>query len=259
MIDAEPTKRTLGVDLASQPAKTGICVVEWGGSGAKVMHLATEGSDEVILDLHHSCNITGIDMPFGWPGPFVGFLLGNPSADPEEWSDTWKKTLRFRRTDFAVHEITGRWPLSVSSDRIAIPTMRCRGLLTEMGVTDLSGDGRVFEVYPAAALWRWGLPHQKYKRKKGRAILMGLVRDLLNRCPWLEVDSATRKILTESDDAFDALVCALVARAAALGLTVPPESEDLESARREGWIHLPVEGALGRLVGAEITGSVSKE
>ncbi len=259
MIDAEPTKRTLGVDLASQPGKTGICVVEWDDGRATVKHLASAASDEAILDLHHSCDITGIDMPFGWPEPFVDFLLGNPSADPEEWSDTWKKKLRFRRTDFAIHETTGFWPLSVSSDRIAIPAMRCKGLLIRMAVTDFSGDGRVFEVYPAAALWRWGLLHKKYKGKKGREILIGLVCDLLDRCPWLHVDSAHRKLLTESDDAFDALICALVARAAALRLTVRPESEDLESARREGWIHLPVEGALGRLVGAEITGSVPKE
>jgi len=141
MIDAEPTKRTLGVDLASQPGKTGICVVEWDDGRATVKHLASAASDEAILDLHHSCDITGIDMPFGWPEPFVDFLLGNPSADPEEWSDTWKKKLRFRRTDFAVHKITGRWPLSVSSDRIAIPAMRCKGLLSKMGVTDLSGVG----------------------------------------------------------------------------------------------------------------------
>ncbi len=35
MTEAQTTMRTLGVDLASQPAKTGICVVEWGDGGPR--------------------------------------------------------------------------------------------------------------------------------------------------------------------------------------------------------------------------------
>jgi hypothetical protein len=43
-----------------------------------------------------------------------------------------------------------------------------------------------------------------------------------------------------SDDAFDALICALIARAAALGLTTPPSpGTQTERASVEGWIHLP--------------------
>jgi hypothetical protein len=39
---------------------------------------------------------------------------------------------------------------------------------------------------------------------------------------------------------FDALIASLVARAAALGLTQGPESdEDADRAVREGWIHVP--------------------
>ncbi len=33
MTEAQTTMRTLGIDLASQPAKTGICVVECGSPG----------------------------------------------------------------------------------------------------------------------------------------------------------------------------------------------------------------------------------
>ena len=81
----------------------------------------------------------------------------------------------------------------------------------------------------------------------------GLVADMLAQCPWLEIDSISRKILAEDDDVFDALICALVARAATLDLTVRPEHENVEIARREGWIHLPVEGVLGWLVGRRTT------
>ena len=37
----------------------------------------------------------------------------------------------------------------------------------------------------------------------------------------------------------DAVVCAVVARARDLGLTIPPRDDDeLAAARREGWIHV---------------------
>lgn len=45
-------------------------------------------------------------------------------------------------------------------------------------------------------------------------------------------------------DAFDALVAALVARAALLGLTDGPPAEARARAEREGWIHLPLRGSL---------------
>lgn len=44
-----------------------------------------------------------------------------------------------------------------------------------------------------------------------------------------------------SDDVCDAVVCALVARARDLGLTVKPPQEALDAARREGWIHVSCE------------------
>lgn len=54
-----------------------------------------------------------------------------------------------------------------------------------------------------------------------------------------------------SDDAFDAVICALVAGAAALDKTRGPKPEDLSEARREGWIHVPTASLteLARLAG----------
>ena len=76
--------------------------------------------------------------------------------------------LAFRRTDQVVHAATGRWPLSVSADRIAYPAMRCAGLLARLAATGRpvrrSGiDSLVAEVYPAAALRIWELPTAGYK------------------------------------------------------------------------------------------------
>ena len=48
------------------------------------------------------------------------------------------------------------------------------------------------------------------------------------------------RALAESDhNSFDALVCSLVARSSALGLTAGPPAELADRAVREGWIHIP--------------------
>lgn len=52
----------------------------------------------------------------------------------------------------------------------------------------------------------------------------------------------------ENDHAFDALIAAIVARAAHLDLVqYPTQEEDVELARVEGWIALPVPDSLDRL------------
>jgi hypothetical protein len=54
------------------------------------------------------------------------------------------------------------------------------------------------------------------------------------------MSSVQRELAGSDHNCLDALVCSLVARAAALGLTQPPEpGEEADRATREGWIHLP--------------------
>ena len=56
-----------------------------------------------------------------------------------------------------------------------------------------------------------------------------------------------RAACVASDDALDAFISSLVARAVARGKTDPPRKKQLELARQEGWIHVPQEGSLGAL------------
>jgi hypothetical protein len=96
------------------------------------------------------------------------------------------------------------------------------------------------EVYPAAALKHWGLPHQRYKKKEGAIVRGHALDQLLATIPRLTLEGDALDSCRHSDDAFDALICALVVRAAALGLTTPPYPGDqTERARVEGWIHVP--------------------
>ena len=243
--------RTLGVDLASDPERTGICTLEWGSGRARVSELRVGADDDAVLEAHGRAAATGIDCPFAWPAGFLAFLCATSRLAPgpaPEWSDAYRDSLRYRATDVRVHERTKRWPLSVSSAPLAVVAMRCQGLLVRMGVSDRSGDGRVFEVYPAAALRCWGLPSARYKGRPGLGVRERLVGELAARAPWLRLGAGHLELLRASDDAVDALVASLNARAARLGLTLRPGDEERREATREGWIALPLEpGSLDRL------------
>lgn len=63
--------------------------------------------------------------------------------------------------------------------------------------------------------------------------------NLLAAAPRLAVTPGNRALMEASDDAFDAVVAALIARAHALGATHPVPPAALDRARREGWIALP--------------------
>jgi Protein of unknown function (DUF429) len=166
----------------------------------------------------------------------------------------WRRTLAYRSTDRAVREVVGRWPLSVSADRIGYPAMRCANLLARIGErqgsVDRAGDGVVVEVYPAASLTQWGLPARSYKGR-GNALALGLLVDaLLDAARWLDLGEYV-EVCRRSDDAFDAVIAALTARAAAdPALTIPPDDEQRMLAASEGWIVLPKKDTLGLLPNA---------
>ncbi|MDP3275231.1 MAG: DUF429 domain-containing protein [Deltaproteobacteria bacterium] len=67
------------------------------------------------------------------------------------------------------------------------------------------------------------------------------------RCNVVCAGGADHATCTATDHALVALVCALVARAAALGKVHPVPDEHHEAARTEGWIALPLPDALSSL------------
>jgi hypothetical protein len=120
--------------------------------------------------------------------------------------------------------------------------MRAAGLLGALAAAGTPvdrADGTVVEAYPAAALKRWGLPHRCYKRAENQSALGALVDALLAALPDLHLPAEQDALCRASDDALDAVVCALIARAAALGLTDAPPPELRALAEREGWIAVP--------------------
>ena len=83
---------------------------------------------------------------------------------------------------------------------------------------DRSGAGRFVEAYPAAALSIWGFPAKGYKGPKKKDVLAKLVSEFADKTrAWLPLTDEVQSRCRESDDCFDTLVAALVARAAAIG------------------------------------------
>lgn len=238
--------RTVGVDLAAEPLRTAVAVLRWEAGGATLDDLVLGADDDALADRIEAADKSGIDAPFGWPLAFVDFVAahrdGHVVAPADVAGKEWRRRLAFRHTDVATRELTGRWPLSVSADLIAHPAMRCAGLLARLAGAGLDvsrdGTGAVVEVYPAASLRHWALPHRGYKGGPNAARLGEVVDALGAAAPWL-VLGKHEALCRHSDDALDAVVAALSARAAALGAVTVPPPDLAATVRREGWIAVP--------------------
>lgn len=236
--------RTAGVDLAAENKGTALAVIEWTDREARLEQLTLDVDDDRITEAAAGVAKIGIDCAFGWPDEFVAFVADHSDLSRAHTPDgrmEWRRTLAYRETDRQVRETLGRWPLSVSTDRIGLTAMRCAGLLGRLTASgllvDRSGrDGVVVEVYPGATLrlWEWEIRgYRSDPEVRGR-----LVAQMQRDTPWLDLGAHTELMVT-STDAFDAVVAALAARAAALGRYEPPPPEHQARAEREGWIVLP--------------------
>ena len=174
--------RTLGIDLSAQAKRTATCAIDWSDGRASVGVPHVGADDEALLAAMREADWIGIDAPFGWPDAMVRAVGDHAEGRP--WPEPASSPrLRYRTTDWFVQGTTDAngtsvWPLSVSSDRIAVCAWRCASLLSRHSTAigrriDRSGAdpaprGAVVEVYPAAALAMWGLPYGDTRRRAMR-------------------------------------------------------------------------------------------
>jgi predicted nuclease with RNAse H fold len=262
---------SVGVDIAKDPRNTALCELRWTESEAIVERLELGVTDDRIIERTNASLVTALDAPFGWPTAMVQAV--SRWVPGGEWSRPSDTAFRLRATDEVTRQIVRDTlsrrtsaarepvnPLSVSSDKIAMAAWRVCGILGALGsnctvVTaalgaELTGQRHVIEAYPAAALALWTIERADYKNtnaagaRRREAMLAAILLQMKRRVRWSGADEAT---CTATDHALDAFVCALVARAAALGNVHPVPAEHHGAARIEGWIALPLPDALASL------------
>ena len=246
---------TVGIDLASQDIGTAMCELEWSEGRARVMDLRVGVSDAQIAERTGCADKLGIDVPLGWPSAFVDAVTqhAHDGSWPPQYQHSDTLSVRYRRTDLVTWEsMRGHPPLSVSTDKIALPAMRAAALLSRLDKSSaLDGSGVVVEAYPAVALKRWGFTSRGYKGSAGASARIELVELFARRtADWLVLRKEDVTAFRSSDDAFDSLIAALVARASAMSLVESIDERDRSFALREGWIALPLDGSLRKLAHA---------
>jgi predicted nuclease with RNAse H fold len=233
-----------GVDLAAEPKGTALAVIDWSAGRAKLLRLELGVTDAEIVAAAQGVEKLGIDCALGWPVQFVEFLnrINNSDSDGEPFSGDLelRRALAYRETDRHVRAVTGRWPLSVSTDRLGMTAIRCAGLLSQLAQSgvpiDRSGAGKVVEIYPGASLRFWGLRAPGYRASA--EVRAGMIADLRELAPYLDLGDVV-DLMIESCDAFDAVIAALAARSALLGHYEKPLPAQLKQAKTEGWVALP--------------------
>jgi predicted nuclease with RNAse H fold len=234
---------TAGVDLAAEPKGTALAIIEWNKTQATLVDLQLGVNDETIVEAAGVVDKLGIDCALGWPIEFVEFLNNHANLGSTSFPDgglDWRRRTSFRESDRHVREVTGKWPLSVSTDRLGLTAMRCAGLqgrLQQSGIEiDRSGSGKVVEIYPGASLRLWGFDTSGYRANEdARAELLTAIE---HSVPWLNLGSY-RELMIGSTDAFDAVTASLATRAAAINRYLPAPRDIRDIAKVEGWIALP--------------------
>jgi predicted nuclease with RNAse H fold len=241
-----------GIDLAAEPKGTALALIEFSNNKAKLNYLEQGLDDEALIANTHKADKVGIDCAFGWPIKFSEFIKNHQDLTNQELIDggmDYRRELSFRETDREIKKLTGRWPLSVSTDRLGLTAIRCAGLLSKYqakGIEiDRSGAKLLVEVYPGATLRNWNFGTTGYRINP--ASRASLLEQLELQAPWLELATFKTQMI-ESADCFDAVIAALAARAAALGLYSKPAKDQNEIAKVEGWIALPTAGLKDLLV-----------
>ena len=232
-----------GIDLAAEPKGTALAIVEFEKNKAKLVFLEQGLDDQALIDNTINADKIGIDCAFGWPIEFAKFIAKHQDPTNQELIDgdmDFRRNLSFRETDRKIRELTGRWPLSVSTDRLGLTAMRCAGLLSryqQAGVAiDRSGGGKLAEVYPGATLRNWSFDTTNYRVSND--VRAGLLKQIKTQAPWLDTGDFETQMI-ESSDSFDAVIAALAARAVYLGQYNKPINDQQAAAEIEGWICLP--------------------
>lgn len=256
--------RTLGINLSAAAKFTTLIAIEWSDQKAWVSEAIVDLEDDELIGYLSTGDRTGVYAPFGWPVAMVEAVASYTNSD--QWQRASRREFRHRETEAFVHDVLQSeadqdlWPQSVSCDRLALQARRMaqlrEQLFSETGKRfDRAGGDHVLEVYTPGASLLWGLNSHSASgleippdasEKPG----LMLIQRIEAAAPWLQWKEGKRAVCLKNEHTGDALLAALVARAAELDLTIHPENGHLDHARREGWMHLPTKASLPSLATA---------
>ena len=241
--------RIIGVDCAVAPENTGVVVARWEG-GVLTVELGARGSEdrrplEIILEAMEPTTLIAMDAPLGWPERFGELLAfhGAGHALPERAGRFFR-----RETDDVVARRLGKRPMDVAADRIGRTAYAALSLLDGVrrdgwrpttlawSPGEAATGVHAIETYPAGRLKATALPAQGYKRRDQRPVrrrILDALTEEINVGP-------EREGYLEDADQLDALLCAVSAADFLQGAC--PAPENLDRAKKEGWIWVP--GAL---------------
>jgi len=235
----------IGVDCATKDNRVGLA---WGRveGGEAWIEEVTLGSRMVPVAetiagwaRRSRCTLLALDAPLGWPADLGGALVAHTAGNP---IDVDPNHLFRRETDRFVKREIDKQPLDVGADRIARTARAALEVLQE--VRDATGEAiplawdpdigagtYAIEVYPGATMAAYGVAAPGYKnRKEGLPERRSLLA-FLGEQVRLPEDTA---LMEENDDVLDAGLCILSALDFLRGRAMEPE--DLQKARKEGWI-----------------------
>jgi predicted nuclease with RNAse H fold len=263
--------RVAGIDWATEPKNRAMVVINYRDDNLVVERIVSPLDD---LSVQEACTsqeyvVVAVDIPFGWPSEFAGFVQEWSPIQPCCEEVPQSLPFRYRQTELVVNGTLNKWPLSVSSDRIALGArlwchlMMTGGLIERVDVLGNVHEDTptIIEVYPAATLWAFrqhNLTDEDHikRYKKSIAIRKQLVQSLKRAfqigmgqgvdetqivSPRVRKNGETRE---DDSDKTDAFICALTAlvyagRISEWAVRTPQTDQESQAAKAEGWIFFP--------------------
>jgi predicted nuclease with RNAse H fold len=270
--DANPL-RAVGIDWATEPKNRALAEIEWSGRELVLTDLISPLADHVVAEecKREDVSVIAVDIPFGWPRKFREWVARYTPISQDRGTPS-SLDFRYRLTDQVVQAETGKSPLSVSSNLIAVGARAWAEAVDKHEIQehiDVIGEGdsavlpRVIEVYPAATLASfnksgYGLLIDGYKNdEQVRRQLFQSLQAHFGLC--LSNGLSLERIIGigKHSDQVDAVIAAITSvifavnspsveftHDAAPGLSEwqvrCPNGDEQGQAKEEGWIFFPI-------------------
>lgn len=234
----------IGIDCATNGKKVGIARGLLSSDGLAIDRIRKPTASASVGDIvskwldRAATTLIAMDAPLGWPKDMGSSMSQHEAGDniPIDSNQLFR-----RETDRFIKAKVGKQPLDVGADRIARTALAALGYLDEIRSksdqeiplawsNSLSEGIYAIEVYPSATLKQSGIRSDGYKNKDNNPERLEIIKSI---SADIEFKTDTDG-MAQDDDLLDASVCVLAGYHFIKGLCYQPD--DLDSAKKEGWI-----------------------